>query len=224
MEKNRRFSNLIFVLVSLIVFFFFGALIWVSSKESVMYSYDNPILTDSPIYEELSEGDFTTVYLETDVDKFISGITVLPVNLSPTGTGSLNIRVDASDNTVLFTKIDERDIKVGEWNRVPVTISLKKDKPAKVTITAVNCSPFFMYAPSSDSVDNGISVGMYSNTVNRNMLYAMIVKYVILAIALSIILIIKLSNSNAVLNKCGNDIFLAIVYIFICVGIYSASY
>lgn len=189
-----------------------------------MYTYDNPILTDSPIYEELAEGDSLSVYLNTDVDKDISGITILPVNLHSSGTGSLNIRIDSSDNKVLFTKIDERDIKVGQWNRIPVAISLKQVNPAKVTITAVNCNPFFMYAPATESMDSGISVGMYTNSMNRNLLIAMTVKYLILAVAFSLAVIIRICDKSPLLSKYGNDTFLMLVYIFACVGIYSESY
>lgn len=224
MEKKKVFHNFIFVVIASVIFLAFGAFIWISSKDDVLYSYDNPILTDSPIYEELAEGDSVSVYFNSDTDKYISGITILPVNVSPTGNGSLNIRVDSSDQTVLFTKIDEKDIKVGEWNRIPATIALKTDIPAKVTITAVNCSPFFMYAPGKEADDSGISVGMYTNAINYNQFFAMIAKYAVLVIAFSLVLIIRICDKTTFISKCGNDIFMPFVYIFVCIGIYSAAY
>lgn len=202
----------------------FSVLIWISTKEEVIHTYYNPVLTDNPIYEELSEGDSVSVYLSSDTDKSLAGITVLPVNVSPSGNGSLNVRIEASDDTVLFTKIYEKNIEVGEWNRIPVTISLKNNKPIKVTITAVNCAPYFMYAPETDISSSGISIGMYTNETNRNMLIVMAIKYAILIVAFAIIVAIKYCSNTSFLGKCGNDIFLALVYIFICVGIYSVAY
>lgn len=223
MKKINK-KNSIMLLIATIAFLVYGVLVWISDSDAVLHTYDNPVLTDNPIYEEMAAGDTLSTNLLSDSTKVVNGLTILVVNTNPTGTGSVNVRIDSADGNVFFTKIDEKDIRVGQWNKIPVELTLSPEHVTKVTFTAVNCAPYFMYAPLKEVNDGNIALGTYTNEVNPIQMMAVIVKFAVLLIAFSILIVMLLGNTTKAVDVVGNDVFLALVYIFVLIGIYSSSY
>lgn len=224
MTKTNNQKNLILLFAVTIALLVYGVFTWISGQDGVIHTYNNPVLTDSPIYKELPSGDSVTVTLLASKPETISGITILPVNLDQNGTGSINVKIENKDETTFFTQINERNIIVGEWNRIPVSISLTPEEETVVTLTAVDCNPFFMYAPDNDVTDSNFAVGTYRDEINRELLIAMLVKLGIILVAYSIVLILILANSSPVIGAIGNDMFLVLVFAYICIGIFSAAF
>ncbi len=224
MKKQINKLNLILLAFITIVFLVYGLFIWILDKDSVMHVYNNPVLTDGAIYKEMAAGDTISFNLLASKEQAVSGITILPVNVSAGGKGSINVRIDQSGGNTAFTSIRENEIKVGKWNRIPIELSLNPNQTTKVTFTFVDCNPYFMYAPKNNITDSDISVGTYLNATSSNDFIAMLVKYAVLLIAYSIILFMLLTESCGLIGKVGNDLFLVFVFVFVCVGIYSAAY
>lgn len=224
MTKKPSKQNLILLILCTVVFLAYGVCIWLLDKDDVCHVYNNPILTDSAIYTTTAPGDTIELSLLSSCDETVSGITILPVNVSPSGTGSINIKIDQAGRSTIFTKIDEKDLKVGRWNRVPVELSLGPNQSVKVTLTMVDCSPYFMYAPDNNVTDSDISVGTYKNFVNSVNFMVMLAKYAVLLIAYLIVFVMLLTGATGFADKIGNDLFLVLVFVFICVGIYSSAY
>lgn len=141
-------------IVSIIIILILGIAASITSilnsyKENTTKAY-NPILTDSPIYIEMSDGDSLEVILEMKEDVLVSGISSLILHTQKDGEGELELQVKSGDGTLISSAvIQEKDIEVGTWNIFPVNAKLNQCDIYGITLTAKNCSPYIMYVPDA---------------------------------------------------------------------------
>lgn len=212
-----------------------------------------PRVSDSPVYVECAPNDTVEVSMTMTQDAAISGLRVFMVNLSAQSRGSLHIIMKDSAQNVLFEQtIPVNTITPGEWFTVSGEASLVNGETYTVTFSPDDSDPYFMQIAKEDCGDlpftevvsvNGVeseyNISMGVNVVTPvEMTFGEIfyysIPFSIIALLMGVLLTLfgkeKLAAvcsavpAKDILYRYGNDLFLVLIFVFSCMGIYAESY
>lgn len=211
-----------------------------------------PEITESPIYVKCIENETLEAEITMTEDLSISGIQLLLVNLSSESRGSIRVSMrDSEQNVLLEETLPVNTIVPGNWFSVNGDAQLTAGECYTVSILPDGSDPYFMQVskeeknlPLTQEVkvagqlqETGISMGI--NEVRPvNMTFGEIFYYsvpftVLLLLAGILYVLLGKERILSVLGKIpakewcgrfGNDVFLLLLFVFSCLGIYSEAY
>lgn len=251
MKKNiliKSFSICLVIVIYMAVMFILG----LSAKNGRHTQELLPEIPDSPVYVECEQGQSLELQIEPTKDFTISGLQVLIVNLSDESRGTFQVTIrDDLGNLLATQSTPIESITPGEWFVSPAEIDLHAGEKYHVAFLADGSEPYFMKVtkdvnkfPYKGTVikddialDSQISVGV--NIVTPiEIKFADIFYYseffATLGLVIITILIIfgrkrivnalsKIPVKN-IIKKYGNDFFLVLLFISLCVNIISKAY
>lgn len=212
-----------------------------------------PRVSDSPVYVECAPNDMVEVSITMTEDAAISGLRVFLVNLSSESRGSLHVTMkDAASNVLFEQTLPVNTITPGEWFTVSGEASLVSGEIYTVTFLPDDSDPYFMQIAKADckelpftevvsvnGVESEYNISMGVNVVTPvEMTFGEIFYYSVpfSVIALFIGILLTVFGKEKLLAVCsavpvkdilyryGNELFLVLIFIFSCMGIYSESY
>lgn len=221
-----------------------------NGRRTVEYLPDIP---DSPVYVECEENQPLVVKLKLKEDMDISGIPLLLVNVSEEDRGDLKITLADEDKNLLMDEtFPLNSITPGEWMTVPVNATLHADYVYTVTVVANSGNPYFMQVSADgiknlpfeetvfkngETVEHKISMGIHQAVpVQLNygdiLYFSVPVLWIAFLTALLFVIfgkdrifrMMKKIPLNSCFEKYGNTVFLLLLFIFSCLGIYSEGY
>ncbi|MBO5209013.1 MAG: glycosyltransferase family 39 protein [Lachnospiraceae bacterium] len=213
-----------------------------------------PTVMDTPVYVECNENTELTVSMQAKEDFHVGGFQLLLVNISEESKGTLHLTLkDSSGNLYMDQVIPVDTIVPGEWFQVSADAVFTAGEEYVFTMTADGSEPYFMQLSREEmnevlpvevtvkqdgvEVDSGISFGVDVVTeakVTFGDIFYYSVPLVVLAAVVCILLILfgKEKMVSMVQKipfaeffaKYGNDLFLILLFISICVSIYARAY
>lgn len=213
-----------------------------------------PAVTDTPVYVECGEGKPLEVSMLAKENFSVSGFRLLLVNISDESRGTVHITVKDSARNLLMDQVIPVDtITPGEWFTVSADISFMEGEEYVLTLTADGSEPYFMQLSRDDinallpfeetvinggeTVESGISLGVDMVTpvavTFGEIFYYSVPLCIFTAIILIIIILfgcektlscIKKIPFTAFLERFGNELFLVLLFVSICISIYSRAY
>ena len=212
-----------------------------------------PRVSDSPVYVECAPNDMVDVSMTMTEDAAISGLRVFLVNLSSESRGSLHVTMkDAASNVLFEQTLPVNTITPGEWFTVSGEASLVSGETYTVTFSPDDSDPYFMQIAKEDckelpftevvsvnGVESEYNISMGVNVVTPveltfGEIFYYSVPFSIIALLIGILWTVfgkeKLAAAcgklpvRKILYRYGNELFLVLILIFSCMGIYSESY
>lgn len=213
-----------------------------------------PEVTDTPVYVECGEGKPLEVCMLAKKDFSVSGFKMLLVNISDESRGTVHITVkDNARNLLMDQVIPVNTITPGEWFDVSADISFAEGEEYIFSLTADGSEPYFMRLPRDDvnavlpfeetvinggeTVESGISLGvdvvMPVAVTFGEIFYYSVPLCIFAAIILIIIIVFGYEKTllcirkipfKAFLKRFGNELFLMLLFVSICISIYSRAY
>lgn len=213
-----------------------------------------PEVTDTPVYVECEEGQALEVSMLAKESFSISGFKMLLVNISEESRGTVHITVkDKAQNLLMDQVIPVNTITPGEWFDISADISFTEGEEYILALTADGSEPYFMQLSrdevnrvlpfeetvvnGKEAVESGISLGVDVVTpvaVTFGEIFYYSVPLCIFA-ALALIMIVLFGRERvsacirkvpvkAFFGKFGNELFLMLLFVSICISIYSRAY
>lgn len=212
-----------------------------------------PDISDTPVYVECVPGEPLEVNIAMKEDITISGLRVFLVNISAESRGSLHVSMkDAAQNVLFEQTIPVNTIVPGEWFTISGEASLVNGEKYTVTFLPDGSDPYFMQVPetaaedlpfiqevsvNSKPAETGISMGVnvvtpVELTFGEIFYYSVPFSIAALIIAVLFVLLGKekifavlgRTGAKEFLGRFGNDLFLVLIFIFSCMGIYAEAY
>lgn len=212
-----------------------------------------PGINPEPVYVVCEEGKPLEVSLLAKENFTISGFQILLVNIAQDSRGTIRFAVmDESSEILMSEVIPVETITPGKWFTITGNMDFAEGQEYKLSVLADGSSPYFMQVPAGDGenlpfeeqvkkdgeiLEWGISLGI--NQVEPvKVTYGEIFYYSIpVSILFSFILLVFIwagkENVLAVtgrvpigdfIKRYGNDLFLILVFTYICITIYSRAY
>ena len=212
-----------------------------------------PGISDSPVYVECVPNEPLEVLLTMTEDADISGLRVFLVNLSAESRGSLHVTMrDGAQNVLVEQTLPVNTIVPGEWFTISGEASLIDGETYTVTFLPDDSDPYFMQVKKEDcgelpfeetvsvnGVESEYNISMGVNVVTPvEMTFGEIFYYSVpfSIIALIVGILLTVFGKEKLMTVCrnipvkgflygyGNELFLVLIFIFSCMGIYSESY
>lgn len=212
-----------------------------------------PQIVSEPVYVECEEGSPLGVTLRPREDFSISGFRLLLVNLSEESRGTVRVAASDGSGALLVNQvIPAESITPGKWFTVPADISFAKGEEYSLSILADGSEPYFMQVTEGgdaslpfdmsvtkegEAVTCGISLGVsvveeVAVTYGEILYYSVPVSILTAVILIVCILFgwkrvwecIRRIPLATFLERYGNDLFLLLLYLAVCVSIYSRAY
>lgn len=212
-----------------------------------------PVITESPVYVKCVPGQSVEAELFMKEDISISGLQILLVNLSEDSRGSLLVSIkDEQQNCMMETTLPVNTISAGKWFAIPGEVSLEAGKIYTVSFLSDASDPYFMQVskengknlPFEQKVyvngqleETGISIGMdvvtpVNMTFGEIFYYSVPFSVLLLIVGIFLVLFGKEKIAGWIskipvksfLERFGNDLFLLLLFLFSCLGIYAESY
>lgn len=251
--KQTWFKKSIIILGLLLVFAVVMLVLTHSAKNGRETTEFVPQISDSPVYVECAPNEKMEVHITMKEDMSISGLRVLLVNLSAESRGSLFVTMkDSAQNILLEQTLPVNTIAPGEWFTVSGEAQLINGETYTITFLPDDSEPFFMQVSKEMSEDlpfdetvfvNGeespFNISMGVNKVTPvDMTFGEIFYY---SIPFSVIVLIvgilwtifgtekffgffyRLPVKE-IAYRYGNDIFLFLIFVFCCMGVFAESY
>lgn len=212
-----------------------------------------PEISDSPVYVECAPNETLEASLTMEEDVSISGLRILLVNLSSESRGSLHVTMRDSAQNVLFEQtLPVNTIVPGEWFTVTGEAALVTGETYTVSFLPDNSEPYFMQVakeacaklPFTETVSVNGTESEYNISLGVNVvtpvemtfgeIFYYSIPFSVIALLLGILLtIFGKEKLTAVcgripvkdfLYRYGNELFLVLIFVFSCMGIYSEAY
>lgn len=212
-----------------------------------------PPIADTPVYVECGEGEMLEVSILPREDLSLTGFQAIMVNLSEESAGTIHFTLKDSDKNILMDQVITSDsVPVGEWFSIPAETALLAGQQYVLTVLPEGCSPYFIQSPLEEvsrslpfeekvvnegrTVKTGISLGVEVSTQTA-LTFGEIFYYSVPICVLAVLFVLLLlwAGKDRVLgglkripfaefvNKFGNDIFLALLFTAVCMGIYDKA-
>lgn len=250
-KKNLKKCGLIAAV--LVVFFAVMFVLMHPAKNGRKTTEYLPDVSDSPIYVECENGETVTARLMMKQDMAISGLQLLLVNLSSDSRGDLYVTMKDDAGNVLFENTKPvNEITPGEWMVVSGEATLLAGNTYNVEVRADGSEPFFMelseaqvaklpfeeaVLKNGQEIDAKLSLGI-NQVTPVELTYGDILYYSvpisIFALVFGIVWIlfgkekilcaVKKINAPAFFHRFGNDLFIVLLFVFSCMGIYAEGY
>lgn len=208
----------------------------------------HPTLSSDPVYVEFSPDSPLSVTLIPEESFNISSVDVVLVNISSKSSGTLSTTLTGSEGVLMSAINPLSELSVGSWNSIATAASLNQGEEYTITFSVDSGNPYFMSLPEASGNDlpyslnvsgHGdayISLGLCRadiSAVSFGDVFYYSYPLCILAFIFLIAWIIMGNNLFTFLRSIprrthikqyGNEIFMIILYIAVCIGIYSHSY
>lgn len=213
-----------------------------------------PEITDTPVYVECEKGKPLEVVMKAKENISVSGFRLLLVNISDESAGMIRAVVrDDAKNTLMEQIVPIDTITPGAWFVVSGELNFTAGEEYTFTLTADGSEPYFMkldrqavnkilpfeetVIKSGQEIEDGISLGIDVVTVTDvtfgEIFYYSVPLCILIATILILLVIIgkdklftyigKIPVSR-ITYKWGNEIFLLLLFITICISIYVRAY
>ena len=252
-EKKRAVFKIIYIVLVLAGFAAAMLVLTHTAQNGRRTTEILPEIVEEPVYVECEEGEPLEVRLKAKEDFNAGGLLLLMVNLSEESRGTVRIAVSDDSSALLLNQvIPAETIVPGKWFSVPADLSFVKGREYLISILADGSEPYFMQVPeggenvlpfeetvmkNGEPAESGISLGI-SRVETVSVPYGEILYYsipVCVAVTLILILgilfgfermrsIVRKIPFAAFFRKYGNDLFLLLVFLAVCVSIYSRAY
>lgn len=213
-----------------------------------------PEITDTPVYVECEKGKPLEVVMKAKENISVSGFRLLLVNISDESTGTIRIAVRDDARNILMEQIVPIDtITPGVWFLVSGELSFTAGEGYTFTLTADDSEPYFMkldrqavnkllpfeetVIKSGQEIEDGVSLGIDVVTITDitfgEIFYYSIPLCILIAIILILLVIVGKERFFAYIRKIpvsriaykwGNELFLLLLFITICISIYIRAY
>lgn len=213
-----------------------------------------PDVSDTPVYVECEKGKPLEVVMRVKDDIYVSGFELLLVNISDESMGTVRILVrDAARNTLMEQLVPIDTITAGEWFTVEGELDLVAGSVYTLTLTADDSEPYFMKLDrqavnedlpfeetvflDGEEIESGISLGVDVVTLTDvtfgDVFYYSYVLCILLAACLILLIIFGKDRLfyyigkipvTMIARRWGNEIFLLLLFVTICVSIYIRAY
>lgn len=247
---KKKTSLIIFRLLTVIFVFAAAMFVLNHSIGNAWRTTDyHPELSDSPVYVEFGPSTPLTANITPSESFSFNSIDVVLVNISGSSSGTLSTTItDSANNTISSSRDSLSGITVGGWHSLGLNGNLIADETYTISFSVDEGNPYFMSLdPSSgDSLPYELSVSGHGDSyislgIERvdivpqtfgDVFYYSIPLCVILfifGIAWAIlgsdlfIFIQKLPIDSAI-HRYGNELFMVLTYIVLCVSIYFRAY
>ncbi len=224
-----------------------------TAQNSVRTTEILPGINQDPVYVTCEEGESLEVSLQAKEDFTISGFQVLLVNMGQDSRGTLRFVVTDPSSEIVFSQtIPVETVTPGKWFLIAGNAAFTAGQEYKLSVMADSSSPYFMQVPAGEgdklpfveqvykegkALEWGISLGV--NRVEQvKVTYGEVFYYSIPAALLAavILLLFLWAGKERVfktigripfgtfIKKYGNDLFLLLLFVSICISIYSRAY
>ena len=251
--KNKWIKKVTIILGMLLVFCAVMLVLTHSAKNGRKTTERLPEISDSPLYVECMPNEPVEASLIVTEDISISGLQILLVNISPESRGSLHVTMRDDAQNILFEQtLPVNTIVPGEWFTVSGEAVLESKTGYTVTFLADDSAPYFMQVAEEDckklpfaetvyvnGVESEYNISMGVNEVTPveltfGEIFYYSVPFSVIALIAGILLVLfgkeKVVKALSVIpikeffKKYGNEVFLILIFIFSCMGIYSDAY
>lgn len=251
--KNVWIKKGVIILGMLLVFVAVMLVLTHSAKNGRETTERLPGISDSPVYVECVTNEPLEVSLTMTENADISGLCVFLVNLSAESRGSLHVTMrDGAQNVLVEQTLPVNTIVPGEWFTISGEASLIDGETYTVTFLPDDSDPYFMQVKKEDcgelpfeetvsvnGVESEYNISMGVNVVTPvEMTFGEIFYYSVpfSIIALIVGILLTVFGKEKLMTVCrkipvkgflysyGNELFLVLIFIFSCMGIYSESY
>ena len=251
--KNINVKKLAIIAGMLIVFAAVMLVLNHSAKNGRETIERLPSIPDSPIYVECIPNETLEAKLTMKEDLTISGLQVLLVNLSSESRGSLHVSMkDAQQNILLEQTLPVNTIVSGSWFAVNGDVTLTAGETYTVSFLPDGSDPYFMQVSSEEGAglpfeqevtvngqpeETGISIGMnevrpVEMTFGEIFYYSVPLTITAFFLGICFVLLGKEKvvgglakvPAKSWIDRFGNDVFLILIFVFSCLGIYSEAY
>lgn len=212
-----------------------------------------PDINEEPVYVECESGNALQISLKARESFEITGFQILVVNISPESRGTLHITLsDMSMQPLLSEVLPIETITPGKWMEINGNINFAEGQEYTLSILADGSEPYFMQVSKEEENEmpfeekvfkNGMVLGCdISIGINQvksvEMTYGDIFYYSIpVCLLLTVIFLICIwAGADRVYEivckiplgkwsgRYGNEIFLILIFGYICINIYSRAY
>ena len=213
-----------------------------------------PDVTDMPIYVECEKGKPLEVVMRAKEDISIGGFRLLLVNISDESTGTIWIAVKDDEKNTLMEQIVPIDtITAGEWSAIIGELSFSAGNEYTLTLIADDSEPYFMKLDrqavnealpfeetviiNGEEIESGISLGVdvvtFTDITFGDIFYYSIPLCILMAAFLILLVImgkdelfyyIRKISPVMIAQRWGNEIFLLLLFVTICINIYVRAY
>lgn len=213
-----------------------------------------PAIADTPVYVECEKGSTLNVLMRAKEDFHIGGFRLLLVNISEESKGTLRLALQDEEKNLLMEQIIPVDTIVpGEWFLVPADAVFGAGQEYVFSLKADGSDPYFMQLPleeannvlpfeervsrNGEEIESRISLGVdvvTDSEITFGDIFYFSIPALILAAAMAVLWILfgkekifmwlGMIPVRAFLQKYGNDIFLILLFVSICISIYARAY
>lgn len=213
-----------------------------------------PAVTDTPVYVECEEGKPLVVSMRAKNNFSISGFQLLLVNISDESRGTVHITVKDSGQSLLMEQvIPVNTITPGEWFTVSASIDFTEGEEYQLSLTADGSEPYFMQlsrdevneampfeenvSKGTETLESAISLGVdvvepveitFGEIFYFSEFFCPVAAIILIFIIIfgyeKVLAFIKKIPVALWIRKYGNDLFLLLLFISICISIFSRAY
>lgn len=213
-----------------------------------------PTVTDTPIYVECNEETELEIVMQAKEDFHTGGFRLLLVNISEESKGTLRFTLEDSAGNLFMEQVIPVDTIVpGEWFLVSADAAFCAGEEYIFTMTADGSEPYFMQLSREEmnevlpvevavkqngaEIDSGVSFGVdvvtEANVTFGDIFYYSVPLSILAAVVCILFLLfgkekmvseVKKIPFTEFAAKYGNDIFLLLLFISICISIYARAY
>lgn len=213
-----------------------------------------PTVMDTPVYVECSEGTELEIAMRAKEDFHVGGFQLLLVNISEESKGTLHLSLKDSNGNLFVDQVIPVDTIVpGEWFLVSADAVFTAGEEYVLTMTADGSEPYFMQLSKEEmnevlpvevvvkqdgaEVDSGISFGVNvvteANVTFGDIFYYSVPLSILAAFVCILFILFGKEKMVSVVQKIpfakffaryGNDLFLILLFISICISIYARAY
>lgn len=251
---NRRIGKKIIYSLPVLAVFLAAMLVLTHTAQNGVETKEIlPTINPDPVYVTCESGKALEVTLRAKEDFSISGFQILVVNVSKESRGTLRMAVTDSNSDMLMNQVlPAENLTPGKWITVPGNIAFSKGQEYQLSILADGSEPYFMQVPEGwgdklpfeetvrtdgETLPYGISIGINRVEPTR-VTYGDIFYYSVPAcilITLALIACILFGTRRVMetlrkipvwkwIDKYGNELFLALLFVAVCISIYSRAY
>lgn len=251
--KTDFFKKIIYSFAVLTVFCAVMAVLAHTAQTGMKTTEILPEINPEPVYVICEEGQALEVSLRAKEDFMISGFQVLLVNIAQDSKGTLRFVVtDASSEILLNEVIPVETVTPGKWFTITGNAAFAAGQEYRLSVLADASSPYFMQVPEEECssfpfeeqvrkdgevLACGISLGI-NQAESAKVTYGEIFYYSVPVSILSVVALLliiwagwgkMLAAAGKIplrdfVGKYGNDLFLILLFGYICINIYSRAY
>lgn len=250
-RKNGR--KIIYSLLVLAVFLAAMLVLTHTAQNGVETTEILPTINPDPVYVTCENGKTLEVTLRAKEDFSISGFQILVVNVSEESKGTLRMALTDGNSELLMNQVlPAESLTPGKWITVSESIAFTAGQEYQLSILADGSEPYFMQVPegwgdklpfeetvrvNGEALPYGISIGVNRVEATRvtygDIFYYSMPACILLTVAL--IICIWFGNRRVIgalrkipvwkwIGKYGNELFLILLFVAVCISIYSRAY